>query len=228
MSKDIGDKGPIGVAFDIGTTTIAAASVDMESGRVLGERALPNPQAKWGGDVVSRINAAIKDPSLLEGLSKSVREACDTIIEGLMGGEKAAEVVIAGNPVMEHLFLGISPEPLSRPPYKPAFKAAKRLSAKEAGLISGAPLYAFPLIGGFVGGDAVAVILCLGLRKNPLPALTIDIGTNSEIMLSSNGAIYATSAAAGPAFEGGEIEYGMAADKGAIQGVKIEGDRVSL
>ncbi|MBI5493046.1 MAG: DUF4445 domain-containing protein [Deltaproteobacteria bacterium] len=227
MREDADNKGRVGAAFDIGTTTIAAASVDMGSGRVLVEKSLPNPQAGWGRDVVSRINAA-EDPSVLAALSKSVREACGGLIEEFTGGKDPALITIAGNPVMEHLFLGVSPVTLSRPPYRPEFKTARTISAKEAGLAFNAPLYVFPLIGGFVGGDAVAVVLSIGLHKSPVAALAMDIGTNSEIMLSANGIVYATSAAAGPAFEGGEIEYGMVADRGAIRGVRVEGDRVSL
>jgi uncharacterized 2Fe-2S/4Fe-4S cluster protein (DUF4445 family) len=126
---------------------------------------------------------------------------------------------------MEHLFLGVSPEPLSRVPYKPAFKEARTVDA-GVGLECG--LYVFPLIGGFVGGDAVAVALTLGMPGGDKPVLAIDIGTNSEILLSSGGVLYATSAAAGPAFEGGEVKSGMVAAPGAIQGIKIEGDTVIL
>lgn len=227
MREGADNKGRVGAAFDMGTTTIAAASVEMASGRVLAERSFPNPQAAWGRDVVSRINAAA-DTSVLAAMSKSVIDACGAAIMEFTGGKDPEFITIAGNPVMEHLFLGLSTAAFSRPPYRPEFKAAKTISAKEAGLAFDAPLYVFPLIGGFVGGDAVAVVLSLGLHKSPAPALALDIGTNSEIMLSYSGAVYATSAAAGPAFEGGEIEYGMAADRGAIRGVRVEGDRISL
>ncbi|HXI09814.1 MAG TPA: ASKHA domain-containing protein, partial [Thermodesulfobacteriota bacterium] len=141
-----------------------------------------------------------------------------------------AAITAAGNPVMESILLGVSPEPLSRVPYRPAFTDARRVEATALGFNApaGAMLYAFPLIGGFVGGDAVAVALSLGLGAASCPTLAIDIGTNSEILLSAGGNVYATSAAAGPAFEGGELKYGMTAQNGAIQGVKIAGDSLTL
>ncbi|MBI1910704.1 MAG: DUF4445 domain-containing protein [Deltaproteobacteria bacterium] len=219
----------IGAAFDIGTTTIVGRSVDLATGLFLGTAVLPNPQSKWGRDVVSRINAVVENPALLADLSKSVVSACNEILERLPQDGGVSEITAAGNPVMEHILLGISPEPLSKVPYKPAFKEAKRLKATEIGLSAkDALLYTFPFIGGFVGGDAVAVALSLGLKEETEPTLAIDIGTNSEIILSANGSMYATSAAAGPAFEGGELKYGMTARDGAIQGVNIEGDRLIL
>ena len=221
-----------GIAFDIGTTTIAAGLIDISSGRMINALSVPNPQSQWGADVLSRITAISKNPGLLHEMSRSVIEACNGIIHALTNGKGKAvtEITAAGNSVMEHILLNVSPEPLARVPYKPAFKGAKRISAKEAGLdaCEGATLYTFPLIGAFVGGDAAAVALALGLNKSNKTTLVIDIGTNSEIMLSAAGVLYAASAAAGPAFEGGGIRHGMTAQSGAIRGVKITGDSVAL
>ncbi len=219
----------LGAAFDVGTTTVAGALVDLSDGRVLNSGSLPNPQARWGSDVLSRIQAVTENPGLLQELSRSVVETLNDLIKNLSGKEPA-EITAAGNPVMEHILLGISPEPLSRPPYRPAFKPGKKLKAKDLGICAGegALLYAFPLIGGFVGGDAAAVALSLGLHKEDKVVLAIDIGTNSEILLSVKGALYAASAAAGPAFEGGEIKCGLSAQKGAIQGVKVDSDTITL
>jgi len=223
-------KSGIGIAFDVGTTTLAGASLDLGTGKVLGRTSLANPQSRWGRDVISRLAALDKDPALLTEMSASLAGACNSILNWLTKGGPVAEITAAGNPVMEHLLLGISPEPLSRVPYRPAFKEAQRLRAKETGLCSCAetPLYAFPLIGGFVGGDAVAVALSLGLHEEKEAALAIDIGTNSEIMLASGGELYATSAAAGPAFECGEISAGMVAGAGAIECVHIDNDSVRI
>lgn len=217
-----------GIAFDLGTTTVVGALVDIASGAVLGIRSAPNPQARWGSDVVSRMEAALSGG--LNELTGAIREACNGIIEGLSAesGRRITVAALAGNSVMEHLFLGISPETLARVPYKPAFREARRLDAGLYGLALGCPLYVFPLIGGFVGGDAVAAAMATGLGGSASPALAVDIGTNSEIMLSSGGRLYATSAAAGPAFEGGELESGMVAGPGAIQGVSLDGDAVKL
>jgi uncharacterized 2Fe-2S/4Fe-4S cluster protein (DUF4445 family) len=224
------NKRGIGVAFDIGTTTVVGSSVDLSTGGVLSTISAPNPQARWGRDVISRINAIVERPALLDEMRRAVVGACNGIISALRLTGPVTEITAAGNPVMESILLGISPEPLSRVPYKPAFTGAQRVEAKKLGFETpaGVMLYAFPLIGGFVGGDAVAVTLSLGVGKTTTATLAIDIGTNSEILLSSGGNIYATSAAAGPAFEGGELRYGMTAQNGAIQGVKIEGDSLTL
>lgn len=223
-------KSGVGIAFDIGTTTIAGAAVDLSAETVLATASMPNPQASRGRDVLSRINAIAKDPGLLAELSRSVVEACNGLARGLAKVSGIKEIAAAGNPAMEHILLGVSPLSLTRVPYRPAFKEARSLPAKDIGLAAGpeAVLYTFPLIGGFVGGDAVAVILALSLHKEDITALAIDIGTNSEIILSVKGSIYATSAAAGPAFEGGEISSGMTAQTGAIQGVTVEGDELLL
>lgn len=228
--KNRNKKTGTGVAFDIGTTTVVGASVDLSTGEVLSTRSLPNPQKKWGGDVLSRILAIAEDPGLLEEMRSSVVEACNGILGELALPSPAAGIAAAGNPVMESILLGVSPEPLSRVPYRPPFTGSRRIEARTIGLDAppGVELYTFPLIGGFVGGDAVAVALKLGLGKDSATTLAIDIGTNSEIMLSSGGSIYATSAAAGPAFEAGELKYGMTAQNGAIQGVKVVGDSVVL
>lgn len=219
-------KAGLGAAFDVGTTTVVCALVDLATGSVLAAESLPNPQAIWGRDVIARMEAAISREGALEGLSAAIRDACRGLLLSL-AGDTLTDVrmaTAAGNSVMEHLLLGVSPEPLSRVPYKPAFKEARTV---DPGVV-GCGLYVFPLIGGFVGGDAVAVALTLGMPGGDKPVLAIDIGTNSEILLSSGGVLYATSAAAGPAFEGGEVKSGMVAAPGAIQGVKIEGDTVIL
>lgn len=218
-----------GVAFDIGTTTVVGALVDLSTGEAIGAKAMPNPQSRWGRDVISRINAVLGDARLCAEMSRSVVGACNSIIDSLRPEGGIKEITAAGNTVMTHLLLGVSPEPLSRVPYKPSFKEAKTLAAEESGfLTAGASLYTLPLIGGFVGGDTTAVIIALGLDKRPGVTLALDIGTNSEIVLCAGGAIYATSAAAGPAFEGGQISAGMSAAKGAISSVAIDPDGVRL
>ncbi len=223
------DKG-IGVALDIGTTTIAALSIDLDSGAELKTASAPNPQVRWGRDLLSRINAIAGEPELLEELRASVVSACNELIGAVAAPGDVKEITAAGNTVMEHILLNVSPAPLGKVPYKPAFKEARRLGAAEAGLdaAADAKLYVFPIIGGFVGGDAVAVALALDMERADKTTLVIDIGTNSEIILSSKGALTATSAAAGPAFEASELSSGMTAAPGAIQGVEIDGDHLTL
>lgn len=222
-------KAGLGAAFDVGTTTVVCALTDLETGSVLSAQSVPNPQARWGRDVISRMEASIASPGALLELTRAIREACSGLLDSL-AGDRRDDVVsasAAGNSVMEHILLGVSPEPLSKVPYRPAFKTAQTLGADAVPGLS-CPAYVFPLIGGFVGGDAVAVALKLGMPDGDRPVLAIDIGTNSEILLSSNGVLYATSAAAGPAFEGGEIQSGMTAAPGAIQGASIEEETVIL
>ena len=222
-----------GIAFDIGTTTIVGSLIDLNTLKEIDTASLQNPQARFGKDILSRISAITEDALLLKTLQLDVIGACNSIIHAITNvtdRDYLELVVAAGNSVMEHILLGISPVSLARVPYRPVFKDARLLSAKDTGLDVKpfTKLYTFPLIGGFIGGDTVGVILSTGIHKKKGPSLAVDIGTNSEIVISTGGKLYAASAAAGPAFEGGHIEDGMTADRGAIQGVKINNDRVIL
>ena len=220
-----------GVAFDIGTTTIAAGLVDLKKRNTIAEASVPNPQTRFGNDVISRIEAVAKTPNALAEMRHAALTACNKLISGFgMDAEKISKIAVAGNSVMEHILLGISPEPMGRIPFKTAFKEARVLKAKEAGFNASenASLYVFPLIGGFVGGDSVAAALFLKLDEEKGVTLAIDIGTNSEIMLSTRSGLLTTSAASGPAFEGGNISAGMTATAGAIEDVTIIGDDVKI
>ena len=219
-----------GIAFDIGTTTIVGSLVDLENCKEKKSAFLPNPQTRWGKDVLLRITAVIDKPDTLKTLQKEVVNACNNIIKTLADPEDIGIAAVAGNPAMEHLFLGISPAPLAKVPYKPAFKEAKRIKPEEIGININpkGSVYAFPLVGGFVGGDTVAGILSTGIHKSKNSCLLIDIGTNNETVIGSQKGLFAASTAAGPAFEGGTIKHGMIAKDGAIQGVDIIDDKVIL
>lgn len=230
-----------GIAFDIGTTTIVGALVNLptdqkflygglEGCKEVKTAFLPNPQIKWGKDVLSRILAAIDNPEALKSLQGAVADACNDIIKKLANPNDVRFVTVAGNSTMEHLFLGISPLPLAKVPYKPAFLKAKKVKADEIGIHINpeAYVYTFPLIGGFIGGDTVGVILSTAIHKAKKYCIAIDIGTNNETALGSERSIFAASTAAGPAFEGGTIKHGMIAERGAIQGIGIEDDRLSV
>ena len=228
----------IGVAFDIGTTTLVGRSVALATGMPVETVSAKNPQSRWGADVTSRIKAITDDPGSLDLMRRSLVDACNGIIDTLTGGEpeRVSTITAAGNTVMEHILSHVSPEGLGRAPYKPAFTEASRADGRGAGFdcAEGAVLYTFPIVGGFVGGDTVAVMLSLGMggsaddTEHRATHLAIDIGTNSEVILSAEGALYTAATPAGPAFEGGEIEYGMTATPGAIEGVAIEDDRLKL
>lgn len=219
-----------GIAFDIGTTTIVGALVDLEDCKEIETAFLPNPQMNWGRDVLSRILAAIDNQKALKSMQQAVVNTCNEIIKNLVNPKDVQFITMAGNSTMEHLFLGISPASLSKVPYKPVFREAKKIKAAAIGIIINpeAYVYTFPLIGGFIGGDTVAGILSTETHRTRKYCLLIDIGTNNETVLASEKAIFATSTAAGPAFEGGGVKYGMMAKRGAIQGVKIENDKLIL
>ncbi len=230
---------PLGVAFDIGSTTLAGALVDLKNKKVLSTMSAPNPQASEVGadDILSRVRAVSKEPEFLARLQSRTITILNEIIEGLKpeGRGTITELSGAGNSVMEHILLKVSPEPLGKVPYRPVFKEASYTPASELGLAhsalaSDATLYTFPLIGGFIGGDTVAMMLILALEGGATKGseLAIDMGTNSEIVLSTPDKVYAASAAAGPAFEGGEIEYGMAAGPGAIRSALVTKDDITL
>ncbi len=220
-----------GIALDIGTTTLAASVADLRTGEMQRSISMPNPQIRWGADVLERVNAMDSDPSLLQELSRSLLGACNSLIKELTPKDPAGAVTVAGNSIMEHFFLGLSPATIARVPYKPLFKEARTLPAGTIGLEwtrDDAYVYIFPMVGGFVGGDTVSAALSLGLTTETENTLLVDIGTNSEIILKADNRLYSTSAAAGPAFEAAGIRDGMTASDGAITGVAIEGDSVRL
>ena len=196
------DSGPYGLALDIGTTTIAFALVDLESGKVVASYGVVNSQRAYGADVISRIKAASEGK--LEALRKSVM---DDISRGISCiGAEIRKIVIAGNTAMLHILMGEDCRSLGQYPFTPVF-----LEMREWEL-NGVPALVLPGISAFVGADIVAGVYSLD-RDDYLLA---DLGTNGEIVLVSDGEITATAAAAGPAFEGGNISCGTGSIPGAI------------
>lgn len=225
----------LAIAFDLGTTTIAASLLDMESGARLAAAGSLNPQRELGADVVARLAAACASPDALHRMARLVNEelerlAMEVLAAAGASSESLAIVAIAGNPAMEHLLLGLPVERLAFPPYRPRFTAGKTVNTADLGWQARADAHIFPLPGGFVGGDLVAFLY--GCDVSPLTShasrLFLDLGTNGEIALVAKGKIYATSAAAGPAFEGGNLTCGMAAQPGGVSAVAFDGDRVRL
>jgi len=225
----------LAIAFDLGTTTIAAALFDPQTGERLAMTGGLNPQREFGLDVVSRLDAALNSEGALLEMKGSVNGVMEQMaLELLAGaGAKASDlklVAVAGNPAMEHILLGLPVKSLAFPPYRPLFTTGRMMNSAELGWDTAVPAYIFPLPGGFVGGDLVAFLYGVDLAcpLSPLPAcrLFLDLGTNGEVALMLGEKIYATSAAAGPAFEGGNLTCGMAALAGAISGVTLEGERV--
>ena len=211
------------VAVDIGTTTLVAQLVDLETGHVLGVRSALNPQVAHGGDVMSRVQSAL-EPGGLAMLSRLIRETVGQLIVELGVSEKLVEVVLVGNTVMHHLFCSIDPEPLSRVPFQPADDGLQTYRAAELGWnLPSNPLVQFlPCLGGFVGSDIIAGIIASGFEHTPDPIALLDLGTNGEIVIGNNEEILCASTAAGPAFEGGRVSTGMRAATGAIAAARVE------
>lgn len=224
-------RGAFGIAFDLGTTTVAAALYRLETAKVLARMGRLNPQSVFGADVVSRINFALQSPenktklreTILDCLNRMVKDVCAQA--GITPGD-VYYVTLAGNTTMQYLFLGIPTDYLPVAPYVPVHTDGLLLSANTQRLSvnPGARLYVFPAIGGFVGGDTVADILVADIASSEKPEILIDIGTNGEIVLGNNDLLLATSTAAGPAFEGRNISCGMRAEDGAVDLVMIEDD----
>ncbi len=219
-----------GVAVDLGTTTLAAALLDLRSGEELTIASAVNPQTRFGDDVLSRIKHA-STPGGLDQLRQAVAGAVAELIGRLctqagIGQRSIYEVILAGNTTMQHLLCGLDVVGLGAIPFVPARTLGLTQQASDLGLAihpRGAA-YVFPCIGGFVGGDTVAGILSSQLAELDGPVLMVDIGTNGEIVLARKGTIEAASTAAGPAFEGARISCGMRATEGAIERVALDGE----
>ncbi len=221
-----------GVAVDIGTTTLAAALVNLKDGAELAVMGSHNPQISHGDDVVSRIKFSIENSNGLANLQKAVVRQINSLIDHLckkanIKRQDILEISIAGNTAMQHLFNGIDPSPLAQLPFEPNWRGGQSVKASQLDVhinLDGV-VYIFPIIGGFVGGDISAGMLATDLLNQPQPLLMIDVGTNGEIVLVNNNKIYAASTAAGPAFEGAGISCGMRAMNGAIEKVKFEDNK---
>ncbi|MGD2250075.1 MAG: ASKHA domain-containing protein [Candidatus Methanofastidiosia archaeon] len=213
-----------GVAIDIGTTTVVGYLLDLNTGEQVAVCAKMNPQISFGDDVISRINYG-RTRKGLDKLNMCLRvcllEIIDTLSEtAKIPREHIYELSIAGNTCMHHLFLGVSPQGLAVAPYTPVVKEA--LSVRSD--LYGKRMYVLPVIAGYVGADTVADIISYPLDDEV--RLIIDIGTNCEIVLGTKDRMLACSAAAGPAFEGSHIKYGMRAAPGAIEKVAINDEVV--
>lgn len=217
-----------GVAVDIGTTTVVAYLVDLLTGEQMAASAAHNEQGRRGADVISRIEHCNAHPGGLDELRGLVLQTVNRVIsqalaQGGCRAEDIYEVVVVGNTTMNHLFLGLDPRHLAQAPYVPVSARAVELSPTEAGIAMhpGGNVLCLPVIAGFVGADTVGVLLATELTERAHPALAVDIGTNGEVALWSGEKLLVASCAAGPAFEGAQIEHGMRAAPGAIEHVAL-------
>ncbi|MGI9271657.1 MAG: ASKHA domain-containing protein [Woeseiaceae bacterium] len=218
-----------GLAIDIGSTTIAANLVNLTNGMVVATDGIMNPQIRFGEDLMSRVSYVLMNPDGAVELTKTVREGVNQLIAGLArdGGietDEIVEVTVAGNPIMHHLFLGLSPIELGSAPFALVTDSALDLTAKELGLEinSGATVYVLPCIAGHVGADAAAMILAEEPHLLDEISLVVDVGTNAEIVLGNKDGLLACSSPTGPAFEGAQISCGQRAAPGAIERVRID------
>jgi len=212
------------LALDLGTTTLAGALLTPQ-GEVVAQDVLPNPQAREGKDVMTRLQVAVagRGEELRRLLAAGVDELTARLLKRTgMAPETIVAAAAAGNPAISALLAGQEVRDLLFPPHRLAWRAGEELDPPRVGLDLLVPLYLFPLVGGFVGGDLVAFLY--GAEKGPVPALYVDLGTNAEIALDTGERWWVTSAAAGPAFEGGHISCGMPVLRGAIEGVSLVGD----
>lgn len=220
-----------GIAFDIGTTTIAAVLCNLITGEILSTEATANSQSAYGADIVSRIEFCQSEPNGAEIMKKLAVSDMNRLVDILIkrcSAERGSiyRAAVVGNTVMCHFVLGINPVGLSAAPFVPLFHDEIQVSAEKLSLEinrSGA-IYILPGIAGFIGSDISAVAAAADIFALRGVTVIADIGTNGEILAAKDGKVYACSTAAGPAFEGACIKNGMRASQGAIRSVKFDDD----
>ncbi len=223
------DEAIYGVAIDVGSTTLAGYLIDLATGEVVSTAGAMNPQIRFGEDLMSRVSYVMMNPGGEDELTNAVRGALNDLIDDLITdqGDTARnhihDVVLVGNPVMHHLFLGIDPTPLGAAPFTLTVGTAVDMRAEELGLdLPYARAHVGPCIAGHVGADAAAATLNEGTHRTSEPQLMVDVGTNAEIVLGTADRTYAASSPTGPAFEGAQISCGMRATAGAIERIRID------
>ena len=224
-----------GGAIDIGSTTLALYVYDLKDGKLVYESSAMNPQIRFGEDLMSRVSYVMMNKGGDEKLTIAVRtkitemlhEACENLE---VKWDKLLEVVLVGNPIMHHIFFGISPVELGQAPFTLSIRSWLDVDAKDLNfeLYPKTRLSFFPLIAGHVGADTAAAYLSQIDIMHSETTLLVDIGTNAEIMLSKEGEVYATSSPTGPAFEGAEISSGVRATYGAIERVRIDKETLKV
>jgi len=218
-----------GLAIDVGSTTIAAHLCDLNSGEVVVSSGIMNPQIRFGEDLMSRVSYSMMNENGAAEMTAAVREGINALIaritgEAGIGEDPILDVVLVGNPVMHHLFLGIDPYELGQAPFALATASAVSARAAEFGLEihPGARIHVLPCIAGHVGADAAAVALSEAPDKSDDLVLIADVGTNAELLLGNRDRVLACSSPTGPAFEGAQIASGQRAAPGAIEHAEID------
>ena len=217
-----------GIAYDLGTTTVVATLLDLNTGTPVAVKSMLNKQQPFGADVITRISATMLDPDALAKLSGLAQETLNQLtqevcVEADVNPKNVYELAIAGNATMTQLLLGIDPEPLGVAPFIMASADYPNIDVKEIGIAVHplAKAVILPSLGAYVGGDIIAGALASGMDRDKRLRLFIDVGTNCEIVLGDGDKILATAAPAGPAFEAASIKCGVRAASGAIETIKV-------
>ncbi len=218
-----------GLAFDVGTTTVVGYLADLSSGSVVATASDVNPQEAFGADLISRIAFVQHRPEnvrhlrrlILRLLNEQIRETC---ARAGIREDRIYKTVVAGNTVMHHLVAGIDPTYVGQAPYAPGVRRGLQVTARELGLRlnPSTPVFFLPIVAGYVGADAVAMVLATRIYANSQIRLCVDIGTNGEMVIGSQDGLAACSAPAGPALEGGRLHSGLRGTRGAIDRVRID------
>lgn len=218
-----------GIAVDIGTTTLVCALIDCQSKKEIAVVSQLNPQCRYAQDVVSRIQYTNSSPQGLQTLFNCITQTFNEMIKSVcdkaeIESKYIYEAVYSGNTTMLHIAVNVNPYSLGKYPYTSMLKGGETISAKKLGLqiSSFGRIYVPPIVSAYVGADITSGILASDLFEQAGSTLFIDIGTNGEMILASNGDLTATSTAAGPAFEGMNISCGMRAECGAVESFAID------
>jgi uncharacterized 2Fe-2S/4Fe-4S cluster protein (DUF4445 family) len=220
-----------GMAFDIGTTSVVGTLMDLTTGEQLAAVGGLNPQAQYGGDLMSRIAYAQFDESklatlrgkILSGINEFIKEACE---KAGIAAEHVYKIVVVGNTCMHHVFLGVDVSYVGLAPYAPVVRDLLVYPAREVPLKAApnARVCLLPIVAGFVGADTMACVLATRIYESQEIRALVDIGTNGEVVMGAQGRLFACSAPAGPALEGAQIRHGMRGAVGAIERVEIDSD----
>ncbi|MHA1943965.1 MAG: ASKHA domain-containing protein, partial [Candidatus Thorarchaeota archaeon] len=217
----------LGISVDIGTTNVTLHLIDIESFQILRELTIHNPQREFGEEIISRIDYARNRENALK-FTSSIRQAISYAIRSMLDdthhdARSVVSVVIVGNTAMHHFFFDLPTDSLLKPPYAAEHKDAILISASDVDLPFDTKTicYSPSIIESYVGTDAVAMMIASGFPESKNTLVSIDVGTNTEIAILTDGRMWVTSAASGPAFEGMSIQCGMPGDSGAIHSVKI-------
>ncbi|MBW2643812.1 MAG: DUF4445 domain-containing protein [Deltaproteobacteria bacterium] len=222
-----GQEKSLGLAIDVGTTSIVVYLVDMADGSIIAATSGHNRQSACGDDVINRIVCAEKNGvgklsrMALSTINNLINEALDSVDRDF---KDIKNVVISGNTTMTHLLLKIEPRYIRRAPYIPSVSEFPILKAGNIGIKANpiAAVFIMPGPASYVGGDIVSGMIYSGLHREEALTLFIDVGTNGEIVLGNKDWLMTASCSAGPAFEGGGIRWGMRAEEGAIEKVSID------